>query len=286
MSGATTATGGLGRDDRAVAWAMLNADTPSPYYEQYLGAYAETHITNPATTCHPASTETAAGGLRHIIIDERESGTPISGGLGVVGLTGLVFSAANFSTPVTGTGYSGVVGFAQNNNTKSLSGSICAGVTGGIADYTNAPNGSGYSFRALAPLGGRFSSFNVGYYVQDFGTNINDFNVYSQSSASNSGQNFFQGPTIVASDLRTASAGGSNPGNTDTAGILTLVNGTVSYTFKNLANTQPPIAIASWTGVGILQGTLQVSCTKTTLTITSTNNTDTAQVNYICVARN
>lgn len=109
----------------------------------------------------------------------------------------------------------------------------------------------------VGTIGGNYAGFyaqappnrggtNWGFYSGDFGTNINDWNVRSISSAANSGANLFQGPVVFGPHgvLRSARFGGSAPGNTDAVGQLAFAGTTTaSYVFTEGYTVAPAVFI-------------------------------------------
>jgi hypothetical protein len=121
--------------------------------------------------------------------------------------------------------------------------------------------------------GFRYPLFNYAIFVEDYGTNASDYNIFSAGST-NSGRNLFQGRVICNRDVRTGSAG-----NTDFAGQLTLSSGTASYTFTETYATAPIVVLTNTSSLN----PLKVTVTTSGFTVTGTGSD---VVNYIVVGRN
>lgn len=65
-------------------------------------------------------------------------------------------------------------------------------------------------------------------------------------------------------------------------GACTMTAGTCSAQALASTYTSAPTCVATWTGTGALAGTLKIASTTSTVTPSSNNAADTAQVNWLC----
>jgi len=71
--------------------------------------------------------------------------------------------------------------------------------------------------------------------------------------------------------------------NIQDKGQCTMAAGACSAQTLNNTYSVAPICLATWTGTGALAGAIKIASSTTTVTPTSSNGADTAQVNWICV---
>jgi hypothetical protein len=199
QSGNTTSVG-TGFDDRAFAIEMIDTSTSfSGTPGQSLTQYNERIVTNNAWSCNSVNKgkgagESCAAAGRFVTSDLR---TASAGSANMVGVAGV---ASTNATPVVLTGavpgVIGVVGGAYQGTAANPNGNGNI-YSGGLFQSDGAAgntNGSGYAIYVQNPSTARFATTNRGLYIQDFGTNTADWNIYSEGTAGTptSGRNYFK----------------------------------------------------------------------------------------------
>lgn len=203
-SGASTSTGtspGASVDDRALAIRIDNDLTTNPNYEQYLGQYNETFADNNAMTCGPISSglpwgESCVAGVRALGADQRTAG---ANALTFEGIAGIAQSSAGSVSSGTTIAFAGVKGGAFSAVSSAMGANGYAGGFFGASNTGGGTGGSGYGVYIKAPTG-RFNNpiANVGLFTEQFGNNNGDWNIFSQSTATGNGHNYFGGPILFS----------------------------------------------------------------------------------------
>jgi hypothetical protein len=258
--------------DRALWITVENPinDTATRYALEGIQVEADFNGT-PTFSGHPDG-EVSAGSFQ---LNDAHIGTIAAPGLGLTAVRAHAFRNSPGSMASCGACMTGIAGIAQNNSTDSYDGGMIVGGAFAAVSEVTPYNIGGVGVYILDPVsgGGIRMTYNYGTYIRDFGTNINDYNIFSLGSA-NSGRNRFQGPVIVDREIRTGQYQ-----NTDLAGAGTLNGGTFVYWFV-ATNELAPICTANDT-TALAPVRPQVTAKELTLMGTPGD-----QVSYICVSRN
>lgn len=100
----------------------------------------------------------------------------------------------------------GVQATSFNNNASASSGNF-AGVVVTVDDAAGGSGAQGRGVHIIAPGASRFTGLNYGLDVQNYGTNALDANIFSESSTSTAGKNYFVGAEIFGSGNNNPSQG-------------------------------------------------------------------------------
>lgn len=192
-----------GNQDRGL-WVQNYVEDSGSHYG-IAGIQVETGIRagqNPTWTGSPDWEVTAVSGQ----MSDSHTGTNTGGsGFGLNGGRFIAYreSGAGATTASATNGYHGI--FAQFQNNSSVAGASSFGAGGYFRAYSTAGANAmtGVGVYVAAPGSGRFSSFNAGLYIENFGdqaTNVNDINILSAGSNGNptQGVNFFGGNSWIA----------------------------------------------------------------------------------------
>ena len=264
----------------AISWKNPSNDTASRYGAE--GIQAEMDINGTPTWTGSPDGEATTGSFQ---LADFHTGALTSASLGQNAIRAQAFRESGAGSWGSCSGcLTAVKGLAQNGSTVNGNGMTLVALHGQCLEETGAPSNINCAGLNIPAPVNRFTN-NWGALIGDFGTNAADFNIRSMSNAMNSGYNSFEGPTMFGKEIRTARAGASAPGNTDTAGVLTFAAVTsVSYTFLNTADTAAPRCWITPINPGAVTF-LVTTLSATTLTVTASGSF-TGSVDYGCIAAN
>lgn len=186
--------------DRGLAVNLYNPATDSGTYWGWEGIQSEVDVTGTPTFNGSPDGEVSAGSFQLNINNSNGGGY---GTLGPSAIRAQTFRGINNGGPGSCTFcLFGVRAIVSNQSSNTYSGGFIVAVSGEMNNSLTGTSITGMDFAAQKP-GTRLNGSNFGYYVENFGTNTLDWNIFSQGLAGSptAGRNWFGGnvylPNII-----------------------------------------------------------------------------------------
>jgi hypothetical protein len=224
-------------DDRVISVRGTDTDAGAADYHQWLGYYGEQFVYNSAFTCSPIGNN--GQGEDCIAAIRARSNVQVATVANITGVVGIHGTAStNVAAPNIGSCAACVIGVAGSAGQETVTNQNTSASYVGVSGYANANGTSagaaaGYAFWAYAPTT-RFTQANKGLLVQNFGTNVADWNITSRGAAGDAtaGKNFMAGglylPAILSSGGGIAVSGSLSPQAVKTVQLSGTANANIA----------------------------------------------------------